>query len=296
MPVLCRQAWPKRTTTKPVVARTQWPCECEHCAKRTPDTYRHRVELAFMDFDEERILSQIILFIYTTTMRTIVYNYCLFLTVFLALLGVKAQLTNVLGQCQQQANTANTCIQVSVVSPEACYLCVMGFMNTTMMNGFTSMMTGSNSSNTSNSMMGGSYNTTTNNMMGGSSTSNSMMGGSNTSWTNFCHQIQAMACSAMGSCGCANCSSVIESFMDCGINVTAQASSGSSCSSGTSSRKLLSGGMCGNNATAQASGSMCNNGSSRRLLGGGMCSEAGTKYRSFIAIVGIVTGIVLTNL
>jgi hypothetical protein len=232
-------------------------------------------------------------------MRTIAYYYCLFLAVFLAL-GAKAQLTNILGQCQQQANTANTCIQAYVVSPEVCRLCVMGFINNTMMNGFESMMTGSNSSNTSNSMMGGSNNT--NNMMGGSNgmmgnwnTSSSMMGGSNTSWTNFCHQMQGMACSAMGSCGCANCSSAIESFMDCGINVTAQASSGSSCSSAISSRKLLSGGMCGNNATGQSSGSMCN-GSSRRRLGGVMCSGARTKDRSFIAIVGIVAGIVLTNL
>jgi hypothetical protein len=186
-------------------------------------------------------------------MRTIVYSYCLFLTVFLALLGVKAQLTNIQGQCQQQADTANNCIQASVVSPDVCNTCVMGFMNNTMMNGFTSMMTGSNSSNTSNSMMGGSYNTT-------------MMRGT---WTNFCHQMQGMACSAMGSCGCANCSSVIESFMDCGINATSQQASGSSCSSGTNSRKLLS---------------------------GGMCSGARTMDRSVIAMVGIIAGIVLTNL
>ena len=182
-------------------------------------------------------------------MRTIAYYYCLFLAVFLAL-GAKAQLTNILGQCQQQANTANTCIQAYVVSPEVCRLCVMGFINNTMMNGFTSMMTGSNSSST-------------NNMMGFSNTT--MMRGT---WTNFCHQMQGMACSAMGSCGCANCSSVIESFMDCGINATSQQASGSSCSS-TSSRKLLS---------------------------GGMCSGASPMDRSVIAMVGIVAGIVLTNL
>lgn len=144
------------------------------------------------------------------------YCHCLFLAVVLTFCA-EAQLTNVQGRCGQQAQTANVCIQANVANPVHCSLCVMDFMNNTMMNGFASMM-GSN----------------THMMMRSSSSS-------------LCHQMQGQACSAMGSCGCSACSYEMESYMDCGINATAQ-SLGSACSG--RSRKLQysygngGGGMC----------------------------------------------------
>jgi hypothetical protein len=175
-----------------------------------------------------------------STTTKIAHNYYLILCgVVLAVLalGANAQLMNVQNQCIQQSLAANNCIQANVTNPENCSLCVMNFVNNTMMNGFTTMM--GNNTNTmmgsnTNTMMGNNTNTmkgnNTNTMMG--SNTNTMM---RSSFSSMCHQMQGRACSAMGSCACSACSYEIETYMDCGINVTAQAS-GATCSG--SSRKL----------------------------------------------------------